>query len=67
MRRHDVPEQDVVLDPELKDGDGIPAPKIIYRMSENSYRLLRFHQPDIRIAEGSENSILQWFQRFWRK
>ncbi len=34
----------VVLDPDLKDGDGIPAPKIIYRMSENSYRLLRFHQ-----------------------
>jgi choline dehydrogenase-like flavoprotein len=33
----------VVLDPELKDGDGIPAPKIIYRMSENSFRLLDFH------------------------
>src|SRR5262249_34314577 len=42
----DLPDETnrVVLDPELKDGDGIPAPKIIYRMSENSYRLLRFHQ-----------------------
>jgi len=42
----DLPDESnrVVLDPELKDGDGIPAPKIIYRMSENSYRLLRFHQ-----------------------
>jgi choline dehydrogenase-like flavoprotein len=42
----DLPDEAnrVVLDPELKDGDGIPAPKIIYRMSENSYRLLRFHQ-----------------------
>src|SRR5919198_1420270 len=42
----DLPDESnrVVLDPDLKDGDGIPAPKIIYRMSENSYRLLRFHQ-----------------------
>jgi choline dehydrogenase-like flavoprotein len=42
----DLPDETnrVVLDPELKDGDGIPAPKLIYRMSENSYRLLRFHQ-----------------------
>jgi len=42
----DLPDEAnrVVLDPALKDGDGIPAPKIIYRMSENSYRLLRFHQ-----------------------
>ena len=42
----DLPDEAnrVVLDPELNDGDGIPAPKIIYRMSENSYRLLRFHQ-----------------------
>ncbi len=42
----DLPDEAnrIVLDPDLKDGDGIPAPKIIYRMSENSYRLLRFHQ-----------------------
>jgi choline dehydrogenase-like flavoprotein len=42
----DLPDEAnrVVLDPALKDGDGIPAPKVIYRMSENSYRLLRFHQ-----------------------
>ncbi|MCU0879919.1 MAG: GMC family oxidoreductase, partial [Pirellulaceae bacterium] len=33
----------VELDPLLVDGDGIPAPKIIYRMSENSRRLLEFH------------------------
>ena len=41
----DLPDEKnrVVLDPELKDGDGIPAPKIIYRMSENSFRLLDFH------------------------
>ena len=42
----DLPDENnrVVLDLELKDGDGIPAPRILYRMSENSYRLLRFHQ-----------------------
>jgi choline dehydrogenase-like flavoprotein len=41
----DLPEaaNRVVLDPVLKDADGIPAPKLIYRMSENSRRLLEFH------------------------
>jgi choline dehydrogenase-like flavoprotein len=32
-----------VLDPVLKDADGVPAPKLLYRMSENSRRLLQFH------------------------
>src|SRR5205823_2160038 len=41
----DLPEKEnrVALDPALKDADGIPAPKLIYRMSENSKRLLEFH------------------------
>jgi len=41
----DLPESEnrVVLDPVLKDGDGIPAPKLLYRMSQNSKRLLDFH------------------------
>jgi len=41
----DLPDDEnrVVLDPALRDGDGIPAPKLIYRMSENSRRLLEFH------------------------
>jgi len=41
----DLPEKEnrVVLDPTLKDADGIPAPKLFYRMSENSKRLLEFH------------------------
>jgi choline dehydrogenase-like flavoprotein len=41
----DLPDEEnrVVLDPTLRDADGIPAPKIIYRMSENSRRLLEFH------------------------
>ncbi len=38
----DLPEEHntVTLDPELVDSDGIPAPKISYRLSENSQRML---------------------------
>jgi choline dehydrogenase-like flavoprotein len=59
----DLPDESnrVVLDPELKDGDGIPAPKILYRMSENSYRLLRFHQERAReslLAAGAYETII---------
>ncbi len=38
----DLPEEHntVTLDPELKDANGIPAPKITYRLSENSCRML---------------------------
>jgi choline dehydrogenase-like flavoprotein len=41
----DLPEEQnqVVLDPSITDADGIPAPKLIYHMSENSRRLLAFH------------------------
>jgi choline dehydrogenase-like flavoprotein len=34
------PHNTVTLDPALKDADGIPAPKITYRYSENSLRML---------------------------
>jgi len=34
------PENRVTLDPELTDGNGIPAPKLHYRLSENSRRML---------------------------
>ncbi len=38
----DLPEEvnAVTLDPELTDSDGIPAPKITYRLSENSERMM---------------------------
>ncbi|MEJ2089354.1 MAG: GMC family oxidoreductase [Gammaproteobacteria bacterium] len=38
----DLPEEHntVTLDPELTDSDGIPAPKITYRYSENSLKML---------------------------
>lgn len=45
----DLPEEHncITLDPELKDAHGIPAPKISYRMSENSKKM---------IAHGLEHS-----------
>lgn len=40
----DLPEEHnrVTLDPDLKDADGIPAPKIDYRISANTRGLMRF-------------------------
>jgi choline dehydrogenase-like flavoprotein len=42
----DLPElhNRVELDPDLKDAHGIPAPRIHYRLSENSQRMLDFAQ-----------------------
>lgn len=50
----DLPElyNTVTLDPDLVDSDGIPAPKISYRLSENS-RLMLQHGAD-RAAEALE-------------
>ncbi len=47
----DLPEEhnQVTLDAELTDGDGIPAPKISYTLSDNSRRMM-----DHAIAKGSE-------------
>ena len=47
----DLPETSncVTLDPDLKDSDGIPAPKISYRLSENSSKML-----DHCVARGKE-------------
>jgi len=38
----DLPDESntVTLDPDLKDSHGIPAPKITYRLSENSRKML---------------------------
>lgn len=41
----DLPDEDnrVTLDPELTDSDEIPSPKIIYKSSENTQKLLDFN------------------------
>ena len=54
----DLPDEanTVTLDPSLTDGDGIPAPKIRYRISENTRKLLRFaveRMEEIHAASGA--------------
>jgi choline dehydrogenase-like flavoprotein len=41
----DLPEESnrVVLDSSLTDSDGVPAPRILYRNSENTHRMIDFH------------------------
>lgn len=38
-----VPANQVTLDPDLQDGDGLPAPRLAYEVSENSRRILAFN------------------------
>ena len=47
----DLPESEnrVTLDPDLTDSDGIPAPKITYRLSDNSRKMLEHS-----VARGKE-------------
>ncbi|MCC5958224.1 MAG: hypothetical protein JJU08_02665, partial [Rhodobacteraceae bacterium] len=37
------PENRIVLSSSLSDSDGLPAPEIHYRMSDNTHRMLAFH------------------------
>lgn len=59
----DLPEEGnrVTLDPELTDDSGLPAPKVRYRMSENSRRLLEFHcarASESLLAAGASETIV---------
>jgi len=54
----DLPEESnaVTIDDDLVDSDGIPAPKVVYKTSENSKRLLDFHSAraeDALLAAGA--------------
>ena len=52
----DLPEESnrVELDPDRTDGDGIPIPRVHYRISDHSRRLMAFHEA--RAAESLEAS-----------
>jgi choline dehydrogenase-like flavoprotein len=41
----DLPEESnqVILDDTLTDSDGLPAPRILYRVGDNSRRIMEFH------------------------
>ncbi len=50
------PENRVTLSPDQVDGDGIPAPKVSYRISENTRRILRFtveRMTELHLAGGA--------------
>jgi choline dehydrogenase-like flavoprotein len=60
----DLPDPDncVTLDPELTDSDGIPAPKINYRLSENSSKMLEHavaRGTEVLAAAGARKTIVE--------
>jgi choline dehydrogenase-like flavoprotein len=60
----DLPEPGnaVTLDPELRDSDGIPAPRITYRLSENSNRMLEHgvaRAKDVLAAAGAKDTFAE--------
>jgi choline dehydrogenase-like flavoprotein len=60
----DLPDPDnrVTLDPELADGHGIPAPKVTYRLSENSTRMLEHavaRAGEVLRASGAHDVVVQ--------
>jgi choline dehydrogenase-like flavoprotein len=64
----DLPEESnqVVLDPERTDAYGLPAAKIVYRLSDNSRRLVAFHQARAReslAAAGAHETVVAPFIR----
>ncbi len=55
----DLPEEAnyVTLDPVATDSDGIPVPKIVYRNSENTRRLLDFHLARVQEAHQAAGAF----------
>jgi choline dehydrogenase-like flavoprotein len=55
----DLPDADnrVVLSDDLVDSDGLPAPKIQYRSSENTRKLLEFHVERAREAHVAAGAV----------
>jgi choline dehydrogenase-like flavoprotein len=56
----DLPEESnrVVLDPELKDSDGIPAPRIEYKISENTQKNMDYaleRMVEMHVAAGAKH------------
>jgi choline dehydrogenase-like flavoprotein len=54
----DLPEESnaVTLDPELTDSDGLPAPRLNYRMSENTERKAKFTLERMREAQEASGA-----------
>ncbi len=73
----DLPEEHncVTLDPELTDSDGIPAPKITYRLGDNTRAMLRHGEErakEVLLAAGakkvlSKNDDKVWWRAGWHQ
>jgi choline dehydrogenase-like flavoprotein len=55
----DLPDESnqVVLDPALTDSDGLPAPKLLYKNSENTQKLIDFHLARAREAMEAAGAV----------
>ncbi len=55
----DLPEETnyVTLDPTLTDSDGLPAPKIVYKNSENTRKMIDFHLARVQEAHAAAGAI----------
>ena len=73
----DLPEEHncVTLDPELTDSDGIPAPKISYRLGENTRKMLRHGEErarEVLLAAGAKKVLSKsddnvWWRAGWHQ
>ncbi len=66
----DLPEAHnrVTLDSELTDSDGIPAPKISYRLSENTRKMLKHGEArarEVLLAAGAKKILLKSTDEVW--
>ena len=63
----DMPEETntVTLDPDLADGDGIPAPRITYTVAENNWRLLDWHLARQVEAHEAAGAVATHLIRIW--
>jgi choline dehydrogenase-like flavoprotein len=59
INSQDLPEESnaVELEPSLSDSDGIPAPRIRYRISENTLRLMKFNLDRVEEAHQAAGAV----------
>jgi choline dehydrogenase-like flavoprotein len=64
----DLPDPDnrITLDPELTDADGVPAPKVHYRISDDTWRNLRFTVDRMREAHEASGAETTFGVELWR-
>lgn len=66
----DLPEESncVTLDPNLTDSDGIPAPKITYRLGDNTRKMLRHGEErakEVLLAAGATTVLEKGDDKVW--